>query len=100
MSYGTDYPEALEYDPTLPEMTIDQAHRVFARWLGADYDLEALDIVLSAAAVERLDGDPVWLLLVSGSGNAKTETVGALAGAGAFHVDHHQRGRVALGHGQ
>lgn len=82
--YGTDYPEAPEYDPTLPEMTIDQAHQVFARWLGAHYDVEALDIVLSAAAVERLDGDPVWLLLVSGSGNAKTETVGALAGAGAF----------------
>jgi hypothetical protein len=32
-----------------------------------------------------LPGDPLWLLLVSGSGNAKTETVQALRGAGA-HV--------------
>lgn len=60
-------------------------HEVFSRWLGESYDLTALDAVLAAAAVEQLDGDPVWLLIVSGSGNAKTETVSALAGAGA-HV--------------
>lgn len=82
--YGTDFPEPVEYDPTVPEISLAQVHAIFKRWLGDDYDLEALDAVLAAAAVERLDGDPVWLLLVSGSGNAKTETVGALAGAGAF----------------
>lgn len=65
--------------------TLTAAHAVFARWLGDTYDLQALDAVLAAAAVEQLDGDPVWLLLVSGAGNAKTETVSALAGAGA-HV--------------
>jgi hypothetical protein len=31
--------------------------------------------MLAAAAVERLDGDPLWLLIISGSGNTKTETV-------------------------
>lgn len=65
--------------------TLDQAHAVARRWLGDEYDLDALDAVLAAAAVERLDGDPLWLLVISGSGNAKTETVQALAGAGA-HV--------------
>ncbi len=69
----------------LDPQAILRAHRVFVRWLGDSYDLMALDAVLAAAAVERLDGDPVWLLVVSGSGNAKTETVTALAGAGA-HV--------------
>ena len=59
-------------------------HAVFRKWLGDTFDLTALDAVFAAAAVEQLDGDPVWLLIVSGSGNAKTETVGALAGAGAF----------------
>jgi hypothetical protein len=34
--------------------------------------------------VEQLTGDPVWLLLISGSGNAKTETVQALDGIGAI----------------
>jgi hypothetical protein len=66
--------------------TLDEAHAVFRRWLGETYDLDALDVVLSAAAVEQLPGDPVWLLLVSGSGNAKTETVQPLAGVGAIIV--------------
>ena len=37
---------------------LDQAHQTFRRWLGEDYDLDALDAVLAAAAVERLDGRP------------------------------------------
>lgn len=66
-----------------PRMTLAGAHTVFRRWLGDDYDTDALDAVLAAAAVEHLDGDPLWLLLISGSGNAKTETVQALDGIGA-----------------
>jgi predicted transcriptional regulator len=73
-------PERLEkHEP----ITLQQTHAVFRRWLGKDYDLAALDAALSVAACDRLDGDPPWLLIVSGSGNAKTETVTALAGAGA-----------------
>ncbi len=65
-------------EPARPAtVTLPDAHNVFKRWLGDDYDVAALDAVLAAAAVERLDGDPLWLLLISGSGNAKTETVGA-----------------------
>ena len=62
---------------------VDEA---FRKWLGPDYDLAAIHVVLAAAAVERLKGDPLWVLLISGSGNAKTETVQALAGAGATIV--------------
>jgi hypothetical protein len=40
-------------------------------------------VVLSAAAAERLDGDPAWVLMVGGSGAAKTETIAPLGGAGA-----------------
>lgn len=75
--------------PPIPEPVnrsaiLAEAHAVFRKWLGPDYDLDALDIVLATAAVERLDGDPLWTLVLSGSGNAKTETVSALAGAGAI----------------
>jgi hypothetical protein len=70
---------------TRPEaITLDEAHKVFQRWLGADFDLDSLDVMLATAAVERLDGDPLWLLLISGSGNAKTETVQALDGINAI----------------
>jgi len=82
--YGKDYPEPPDYDPTVPEVDLDTAHTVFARWLGKDYDLDALDAMLATAAVERLDGDPIWLLIISGSGNAKTETVQALDGIRAI----------------
>ncbi len=64
---------------------LSAAHALFRRWLGSDYDLDVLDAVLAVAAVERLEGDPAWLLVVSGSGAAKTETVAPLAAAGA-HV--------------
>src|SRR5690606_9997833 len=62
------------------------AHDAYRRWFGDDYDLTALDCVLAAAAAERLDGDPAWLLVVSGSGAAKTETITPLAAAGAVVV--------------
>lgn len=70
---------------TLPSRSaLTRADEVFRHWLGTGYDLDALHVVLAVTASERLLGDPVWLLYISGSGNAKTETVGALAGAGAF----------------
>jgi hypothetical protein len=64
--------------------SIGDVDAVFTHWLGAEYDLDALHAVLAAAAAERLDGDTPWLLLISGPGNAKTETVSALEGAGAI----------------
>lgn len=63
--------------------TLPEAHTRFQEWLGEDYDLDALDVTLAAAAVDQLDGDPLWVLLVGGSGNAKTETVQALSMTGA-----------------
>ena len=75
---------SVDYSNAAPTtFTLAGAHTVFQRWLGEDYDTDALNAVLAAAAVERLDGDPLWLLLISGSGNAKTETVQALDGIGA-----------------
>ena len=67
-----------ESDEPVEPCTLADAEAVFARWLGTEYDLDALRVVLATAAVERLDGDPLWLLVISGSGNAKTETVQAL----------------------
>lgn len=58
----------------------------FTRWFGPEYDLDAIYATLAAAAAVKLGGDPPWLLLVSGPGNAKTETVSALEGAGAHVV--------------
>lgn len=74
-----------EREPLQP-ISLAECHAVFHKWLGEDYDTDALNAMLAAAAVERFDddSDPIWLLLISGPGNAKTETVQALDGAGAI----------------
>jgi hypothetical protein len=79
-------PTAEPTPPTAKPIKLEQAHEAFKRWLGNDYDIGTLDAMLAAAAVERLDGDPLWLLIVSGSGNTKTETVQTLSSTGAIVV--------------
>jgi hypothetical protein len=66
-----------------PARSLDDVHAVFRKWLGKTYDIDTLDAVLATAAAAKLPGDPLWLVVISGPGNAKTETVQALAGAGA-----------------
>lgn len=73
-------PSAPQHKP----VSLDEARAVFRKWLGDDYDTDTMLAALVTAAVERLDGDPLWLLVISGSGNAKTETVQALDGIGAI----------------
>jgi hypothetical protein len=80
--HGTPSATAAPHEPTTP-CSLANVHGVFTRWLGPKYDLDALNAVLATAAAEQLSGDPLWLLVVSGSGNTKTETVQSLAGAGA-----------------
>ena len=74
-----------EAAPAHPRCTRAEVHSVFKRWFGEAYDTDVIDAVMAAAAAERLAGDPLWLLVISGPGNTKTETVQSLAGCGA-HV--------------
>jgi hypothetical protein len=62
---------------------LGDCHAALTKWLGEGYDLDVLDAVLAVCASEKLSGDPAWLLVISGSGNAKTETVQATSGLGA-----------------
>ncbi len=72
-----------------------KVHEVYLRWLGEDYDIQALNVVLSAAVANALAGDPPWLLVIGGSGAAKTETLMPLTGAKA-HVISTISGEAAL----
>ncbi|MFW3112997.1 hypothetical protein MHAE_04400 [Mycobacterium haemophilum DSM 44634] len=72
--------------PVTQTMSLDDVRDVFRRWLGDALDIDALNAVMACAAAERLDGDPLWLMLVSGSGNAKTELVQSLGAIGALVV--------------
>ena len=60
-------------------MRIDDVHQLFTKHFGNDYDMQTADAVLATAATNKLAGDPPWLMIISGSGNAKTETVNAVS---------------------
>src|SRR5262245_8195302 len=65
---------------------INDIHALARKWLGEEYDTGTLDAVLAVAAAEKLPGDPPWLLIVSGAGNAKTETVASVSAVPGTHV--------------
>jgi hypothetical protein len=69
--------------PPPAHTTLVEVHTKFKDWLGDDYDLDAIDATCAAGACAKLTGDPLWLLIISGAGAAKTETAQSLAGAGA-----------------
>jgi hypothetical protein len=60
--------------------TIEDIHRLFQKWFGKEYDMETADAVLAVVAAEKLPGDPPWLMIISGPGNAKSETVNSVCG--------------------
>jgi hypothetical protein len=70
--------------PEHPCCNLDDVHTVFRKWFGKSFDLDTIDAVVATAAADQLSGDPLWLLVISGPGNAKTETVQSLSGAGAL----------------
>jgi hypothetical protein len=59
-------------------VTLDDARAVFRRWLHLP-DTGALDVVLGTVAANRLDGDPVWTLLVGPPGGGKSELLNAVS---------------------
>jgi hypothetical protein len=73
-----------EPPPQHPPCALDEVHAVFRKWLSKSYDIDTIDAVMATAAASQLGGDPLWLLVISGPGNAKTETVSSLSGAGAL----------------
>lgn len=69
--------------PVVEPKSLDDLAATFRRWLGDEHDMDVTHAVAAAAATDQLDGDPVWLLVVSAPGDAKTERVASLAGSGA-----------------
>jgi hypothetical protein len=81
---GADRDDAGAAAPA-PPCSLEDVYGAFRKWLGHTYDIATLEAMLATCAAERLTGDPPWLMIISGPGNAKTETVQATSGIGA-HV--------------
>lgn len=63
---------------------VDEAVETFRRWMHLPDPL-ALYAVLGALAANRLDGDPVWLMLVGPPSSGKTEILQATEALGDVH---------------
>ena len=55
--------------------TLAEVEDVFARWIPDDDPVPTRAVLATYAANLKLDGDPVWLMLVGGSGVGKTERI-------------------------
>jgi hypothetical protein len=66
--------------------SLEETRNYFRKWLGKSYDTDVSDAVLAVLAAAKLSGDPLWLLIVSGPGDAKTEMLRATEGAGAIVI--------------
>jgi hypothetical protein len=64
---------------------LERSVQAFQRWLYLP-EPGALLAVLAAVAANRLDGDPVWLLLVGPPGGGKSETITAVASLPEAHA--------------
>lgn len=83
---GRPIPEPVLRTDAEQAEALEDTHHTFRKWLGDKYDADALDATLAAVAAQQMDGDPLWLLVISGSGNAKTETVQSISDVPFVHV--------------
>lgn len=65
---------------------LQYAHEAFRKWLGQDWDVQMLNVLLATASANRLRGDPLWLMIVGGSGAGKTELIYSLQGCGGHII--------------
>ena len=82
--------------PDVPAMTIAQVEEVYTRWLhdGDSVTTRVCHAVYVANMV--LPGDPVWVFLVGGSGQGKTERLVPLAGMPHVELASTLSGEAAL----
>ena len=80
--YGTQH-EALVVEPVaatpVEPCTLADVETIFAKWIRDDDPIPTRVVLTTYAANRHLDGDPVWMMLVGGSGVGKTERLIPLA---------------------
>lgn len=68
----TDQRPSIEATPSRA-VTLADVEAVFAKWIRDDDKVPTRAVLAAYLANRKLDGDPVWLMLVGGSGVGKTE---------------------------
>jgi hypothetical protein len=70
---------------TTPTSTIADVTAAFQRWLHLP-DPGALHVTLGTVAANRMDSDPLWLLIVGSSSGGKTENINAISQLPEVHL--------------
>lgn len=58
-------------------ITLEDVHNIYKKWFKLD-DMNRIDVILATALTRKLTGTPVWLILISNSGDMKTEQIVAM----------------------
>lgn len=74
-----------EYRDDVHKTPLDRARDVFQKWMHLPNPW-ALYVTLAAIAANRLDGDPLWLLLIGPPGDGKTELLMSVHGLEDTHL--------------
>ena len=77
LEYVRDQIEA-KLMPQQTDSPLQRLDAVCTKWLGSHFDHHVMHAVIACAAVNYLDGDPVWLMVVGAPGSGKTEVITAL----------------------
>ena len=79
----------IEQEPPPPPRTgtvaLADVHKAFASWLHLP-DTGVVTVALAAVAANRMEGDPVWLLLIGPPASGKTEMLDSLLGLPDMHA--------------
>lgn len=76
--------EAVVRDEKVPTR-LEIVERAFSKWLYLP-DPRVVHVTLGTVAANKLDGDPVWLLLVGAPGSGKSETLQATSCVDGVHA--------------
>jgi hypothetical protein len=70
--------------PRAESMSLPDVHQVFKKWLHLP-DPGVVTVTVSAIAANRIEGDPVWPLLIGPPASGKTEILDSLLGLPNMH---------------
>jgi len=79
----------------LKNPSLNDLYTVYKKWLYLE-DTKRVDVVLAVYLSKKLEGTPLWLIIVGNSGDGKTEQIMALKQCDDFHVEHSMTARTLV----
>jgi putative DNA primase/helicase len=85
LEFPDELTDAQPTHPAAPPSDLPHVIETFQRWLHLD-DLGPIYVTLATIVANRMEGDPLWLMLVGAPSGGKTEILNAVAGQPDVHM--------------